>query len=110
MGDILFFSIASKRSKSEQTIVSLKNVIDVTNPFIKENIILVHPWGGCDTTSSTYGLQKSTILKYLKGNQPISQIRDQPNIRRVKCQSFRNIRIGDSIISSAVWSKTNDLE
>ena len=34
IADIFLFSIASKRSKSGQKIVSLKNVIDVTDPFI----------------------------------------------------------------------------
>ena len=33
--DIFLFSIKSKRSKSGQKIVSLKNVIDVTDLFIK---------------------------------------------------------------------------
>ena len=63
MTDILLFSTASKHSKSRQKIVSLKNVIDAMDPFIKENILFAHAWSGCDTTSSTYGQGKSTILK-----------------------------------------------
>ena len=59
-------STASKRSKSGQKIVSLKNVIDVTDPFIKENIIFAHAWSGYDTTPSTYGYVKPALLKYLK--------------------------------------------
>ena len=75
MADIFLFSIASKHSKSGQKIVSLKNVIDVTDPFIKENILLPHAWNGCDTTSVTYGHRKSTMLKYLKENKEIREIR-----------------------------------
>ena len=74
MADIILFSIASKRSKSGQKIVSLKNVIDVTDPFIKENILFTHAWSGCDTTSSTYGHRKSTILKYLNENKEVREI------------------------------------
>ena len=55
MADIFLFSIASKRSKSEQKNVSLKNVIYVTDPFIKENILFACAWSGCDNTYSTYG-------------------------------------------------------
>ena len=55
--DIFLFSTASKRSKSGQKIVSLKNVIDVTDPFIKENILFIHAWSGCDTTSSMMGIE-----------------------------------------------------
>ena len=55
-----------KRSKSGQEIVSLKNVIDVTDPFIKENIIFPDGWSGCDTTSSTYGNGKIYIFKIPK--------------------------------------------
>ena len=72
--DIFLFSIASKRSKSGQKIVSLKNIIDVMDPFIKENILFAHAWSGCDTTSSTYGHGKSTILKYLKENKEVREI------------------------------------
>ena len=66
MADIFLFSIASKRSKSVQKIASVKKVIDVTDPFIKENIFCAHAWSGCNTALSTYGHGKSTILKYLK--------------------------------------------
>ena len=44
MIDIFLFSTASKRSKSGQKIVSLKNVIDVTDPFIKENTFFALAW------------------------------------------------------------------
>ena len=73
MADIFLFSIASKCSKSGQKIVSLKNVIDITDLFIKENILFAHAWSGCDTTSSTYGHGKSTILKYLKENKEVQE-------------------------------------
>ena len=46
MADIFLFSIESKCSKSGQKIVSLKNLIDVTDPFIKENIPFAHAWSG----------------------------------------------------------------
>ena len=66
MPAIFLFSIGSKRSKSVQKIASVKKVIDVTDPFIKENIFCAHAWSGCNTALSTYGHGKSTILKYLK--------------------------------------------
>ena len=74
IADIFLFSIASKRRKSGQKIASLKNVVDVTDPFIKENVLFAHAWSGCDTTSSTYGHGKSTILKYLKENKEVREI------------------------------------
>ena len=74
MADIFLLSIASKRSKSGQKIVSLKNITDVTDPFIKENILVTHAWSGCDTTSSMYGHGTSKILKYLKGNKEVREI------------------------------------
>ena len=74
IADVFLFSIASKRRKSRQKIVSLKNAIDVTNPFIKENILFAHAWSGCDTTPSTYGHGKFTILKYLKETKEVREI------------------------------------
>ena len=73
MADIFLFSIASKRSKSGQKIVSLKNVIDVTDSFIKENVLFTHACSGCDTTLSMYGHGKSTIFKYLKENKEVQE-------------------------------------
>ena len=72
--EIFLFSIAPKRCKSGQKIVSLKNVIDVTDRLIKENILFANTWSRCNTTSSTYGHRKSTILKYLKENQKVQEI------------------------------------
>ena len=74
MADIFLFSVASKRSKSGQKTLSLKNVTDVTDPFFKGNIYFAHSWSGCDTTSSTYGHGKSTILKYLKEKNEVREI------------------------------------
>ena len=74
MADIFLFSIASKRGKSGQKIRSLKNVLDVTDLFIKENILLANAWSGCNTTSSTCGNGNSTMLKYLKENKEVREI------------------------------------
>ena len=74
MADIFLFPIASKRRKSGHKIVGFKNVIHVKDRFIKENINFAHAWSSCDTTWSTYGHGKSTILKYLKENKEVRQI------------------------------------
>ena len=42
MADIFLFSFVSQRSKSGQKIVSLKNVIGVMDPFIRENILFAY--------------------------------------------------------------------
>ena len=74
MADIFLFPIASKRRKSGHKIVGFKNVIHAKDRFIKENINFAHAWSSCDTTWSTYGHGKSTILKYLKENKEVRQI------------------------------------
>ena len=52
----------------------MKNVIDVTDSFIKENILFTHAYSVCDTTLSKYGHGKSAILKYLKENKEVQEI------------------------------------
>ena len=74
MADIFLFSLASKRSKKGQKIVSLKNVFQIIHPFIKEDILFAHAWSGCDTTSSTFGHGKLTIIKYLKEKEEVRNI------------------------------------
>ena len=68
------FSITSKCSKTGQKIVSLKNLIDITDPVIKENTLFAHGWSGCDTISSTFGHGKSTVLKNLKEKEEVRDI------------------------------------
>ena len=33
------------------------------SPTVKDNLLFIHAWGGCDTTSATFGHGKSKILK-----------------------------------------------
>ena len=32
------------------------------------NLLLIHAWGGCDTTSATFGQGKTTIMKFVEKN------------------------------------------
>ena len=52
----------------------MKNVVQIIDPFIKENNLFAHAWSGCDTTSSTFGHGKLTIIKYLKEKEEVRNI------------------------------------
>ena len=37
------------------------------------NLLFIHAWGGCDTTSATFGQGKTTIMKLVEKNNPFIQ-------------------------------------
>ena len=63
MENIYLYSEASKRSKGRAKNFDIQNVISVNNPLVIKNILFLHAWSGCDTTSATYGQGKGVITK-----------------------------------------------
>ena len=41
---------------------------------ITANILFLHAWSGCDTTSATYGHGKTSLLKKIKNSEELQQI------------------------------------
>ena len=45
------------------TLVNIRERAKMLKPIVKDNLLFIHVWGGCDTTSATYGHGKIRILK-----------------------------------------------
>ena len=64
--DILFHSWRSNKSWS------IKESSSSLSPDMKSNLLFVHPFSGCDTTSAVFGIGKTTAFKKFKGMLIIS--------------------------------------
>ena len=56
------------------TIHSVKDVSSKVDSVIKNNILFIHAWSGCDTTSSTVGHGKTKLMKALAKDRSIQEI------------------------------------
>ena len=52
----------SKTTKAG-TVYSVWNITETLSPQIRKNILFIHAWGGCDTTSATFSHGKLAVLK-----------------------------------------------
>ena len=52
------------------TLVNIRERAKMLKPIVKDNLLFIHAWGGCDTTSATYGHGKIRILKLVQNQVP----------------------------------------
>ena len=47
-------------------VVNIKDTAEKLKPVIIRNLLFIHAWGGCDTTSATFGQGKNKILGFVE--------------------------------------------
>ena len=57
------FLRSEPKKNSGLKLVNIERYSMKLSPAVKNNLLFVHAWGGCDTTSATFGHGKSKILK-----------------------------------------------
>ena len=55
-------------------VLKICDVICKDGQVITDNILFLHAWSGCDTTSATFGHGKTTLLKKIKESGELQQI------------------------------------
>ena len=73
MSDLFLRHEAKKSIKKHLEIINIKNVASKLALHVKENLLFIHAWGGCDTTSATFGQGKTGILKFVESNSNFSR-------------------------------------
>ena len=68
MGDLFLRHEARKSIKKNLEIISIKNVAFSLPSHVKENVLFIHAWGSCDTTSVLFGQGKAAVLKIVESN------------------------------------------
>ena len=65
MGVLFLRHEARKSIKKNLEIISIINVTSSLPSHVKENLLFIHAWGGCDTTSALFGQGKTAVLKFV---------------------------------------------
>ena len=73
MNDLFLRHEARKSIKKDVEIINIKDVSSKLAIHVKENLLFIHAWGGCDTTSATFGQGKTGMLKFVESNRTFSQ-------------------------------------
>ena len=73
MGDLFLRHEARKSIKKD--IIIIKNVASNPLSHVKENLLFIHAWGGCNTTSAVFGQGKTAVLKFVESNTNIQSSR-----------------------------------
>ncbi len=72
MGDIFF---QSTRQKAEgPKVFNISHIVEKVGHIVCANILFIHAWGGCDTTSATYGHGKTVLLRKIPTSERIQEI------------------------------------
>lgn len=54
--------------------LKIRDLINIVDQVITENVVFLHAWSGLDTTSTTFGLSKATLLKKSKASEELQQM------------------------------------
>ena len=74
MADVFFHSEARKSQKTTALTLNVRDLVTKAGNLAVSNLLFVHAWSGCDTTSATFGQGKTTLLKKIKASKEIQAI------------------------------------
>ena len=66
MGDIYLLSGSKKSSRKLKKLISICELAEKTSRGVLQNLLLIHAWSGCDSTSAIYGHGKCAIIKIIQ--------------------------------------------
>ena len=69
MADIYIRSEATKRRKAGLQIYNIRTALEDNDTKLVRNLLFVHAWSGCDSTSGIFGHSKGSIVKLIKSSQ-----------------------------------------
>lgn len=72
MADIYFRPKPTK--KKELLAWKVKDLVNKAGEIVTSNLLFIHAWCGCDTTSATFGHGKTNLLKKMKQSEELQQI------------------------------------
>lgn len=73
MADVYFHSEAS-RTKQGLKVWKIRDIVTKAQKEVTSNILFLHAWSGCDTTSATYGHGKSSLLKKITSSKDLRDL------------------------------------
>ena len=72
MADIYFRPRSTK--KKDLLAWKVKDLVNKAGEIVISHLLFIHKWSGCDTTSATFGLGKTNLLKKIKQSEKLLQL------------------------------------
>ena len=66
--------ISCLRPKKKVKIWKICDLVTEAGPIVTSNLLFLHAWTGCDTTSATFGHGKTALLKKLKQSAELQDL------------------------------------
>lgn len=73
MSDVVLRHEARKSIKKDLELISVKETVTLLPDHVCRNILFIHAWGGCDTTSAAFGQGKTAVMKLVEQNSNFIQ-------------------------------------
>ena len=64
MGDI--FMKSEPKKYQSMKLVNIKTIAQSLDRNVMKNLLFIHAWGGCDTTSAIFNQGKTAVMKLVK--------------------------------------------
>ena len=89
-------------SKGGEVSYNIGKIIDALDDVIKDNILVLHAWSGCDTTSGIFGFSKVGLInKITKQPSLLEKLISSDNKKEV-------VQSGNQLMTSTVSGKKSD--
>ena len=63
-----------KSKQEERRLYNIKEVAARLKQEVLSNILAIHAWGGCDTTSASYGIGKTKVVKLVQQSEEAQKL------------------------------------
>ena len=92
------------RSEKASKTWSIRDIVQTISPVVRENILFLHAWSGCDTTSAIYDQGKTSLTKKIQSSKILQALAKQIGdplateevVTEAGLQVFLNMYGGDS--------------
>ena len=74
MADVYFISEPKKSQKRGLQVWRIYDLISKAGKLLTSHLLFIHAWSGCDTTSATFGMGKTNLVKNIQSSEEVQQI------------------------------------
>ena len=71
MADIYLLSESKQSRRKLKKLISIRELAEKTSRGVLQNLLLIHPWGECDSTSAVCEHGKCAIIKIIEKSESV---------------------------------------
>ena len=71
MADVYFISEPKKSQKTGLQVWRIYDLISKAGKMLTSHLLFINAWSGCDTTSATFGMGKTNLVKKIQSSEEV---------------------------------------